>query len=168
MDALAASSSAGWAKFYDGGTRMNACQLLVQIDKTKGQEIAINQFAADLVNGLGYSEMHYTTEIAHLLNDNIDPLKLFKEQFDYMKRILREDAVCTEDCPDVDFDRTQALEAIESWLTYIAQMPVMSLSEVAKMLLARMIADGFDDVVHIMQKKWSFYSNYFGSWHVRT
>lgn len=152
MDALAASSSAGWAKFYDGGTRMNACQLLVQIDKTKGQEIAINQFAADLVNGLGYSEMHYTTEIAHLLNDNIDPLKLFKEQFDYMKRILREDAVCTEDCPDVDFDRTQALEAIESWLTYIAQMPVMSLSEVAKMLLARMIADGFDDVVHIMQK----------------
>ena len=152
MDALAASSSAGWAKIYDGGTRMNACQLLVQIDKTKGQEIAINQFAEDLVNGLGYSEMHYTTEIAHLLNDNIDPLKLFKEQFDYMKRILREDAVCTEDCPDVDFDRTQALEAIESWLTYIAQMPVMSLSEVAKMLLARMIADGFDDVVHIMQK----------------
>ena len=152
MEALAASSPAGWAKFYDGGTRMKACQLLIRIDRTKGQEVAINQFAADLVNGLGYSEMHYTTEIAYLLSDKVEPLKLFKEQFDYMNRILREDAVCAEDCPDVDFDRTQALEAIGSWLTFIAEMPVMSLSEVAKMLLAHMIADGFADVIYIMQK----------------
>lgn len=151
MEVLAASSPAGWAKFYDGGTRMKACQRLIRIDRKKGQEVAINQFAADLVNGLGYLEMHYATEIACLLSDKVDPLKLFKEQFDYMNRILREDAVCAEDCPDVDFDGTQALEAIGSWLTYIARMPVMSLSEVAKMLLARMIADGFSDAVNIMQ-----------------
>lgn len=150
MEALAASSAAGWAKFYDGGTRMKACQLLVRIDKTKGQEVAINQFAADLVNGLGYSEMHYTTEIACLLNDKVEPLKLFKEQSDYMNRILREDAVCAEDCPNVDFDGTQAIEAIGIWLTYIAQMPIMSISEVAKMLLARIIADGFSGAVNIM------------------
>ena len=151
MEALAASSPTGWAKFYDGGTRLKACQLLIQIDREKGQEVAINQFAADLVNGLGHSEMHYATEIAYLLSDKVEPLKLFKEQFDYMNRILREDAVCAEDCPDVDFDGTQALEAIVSWLTYIARMPIMSLSEVAKMLLARMIADGFSDAVNIMQ-----------------
>lgn len=152
MEALAASSPAGWAKFYDGGTRMKACQLLIRIDRTKGQEVAINQFAADLVNDIGYSEMHYAAEIAHLLIDDVEILRLFKEQLDYMNRILREDTVCPEDCPNVEFEDTSVLEAIASWLTFIAGMPVMSLSEVAKMLLAYMIADGFADVVYIMQK----------------
>lgn len=152
MEALAASSPAGWAKFYDGGTRMKACQLLIRIDRTKGQEVAINQFAADLVNDIGYSEMNYAAEIAHLLIDDVEILRLFKEQLDYMNRILREDTVCPEDCPNVEFEDTSVLEAIASWLTFIAGMPVMSLSEVAKMLLAYMIADGFADVVYIMQK----------------
>ena len=152
MEALAASSPAGWAKFYDGGTRMKACQLLIRIDRTKGQEVAINQFAADLVNDIGYSEMSYAAEIAHLLIDDVEILRLFKEQLDYMNRILREDTVCPEDCPNVEFEDTSVLEAIASWLTFIAGMPVMSLSEVAKMLLAYMIADGFADVVYIMQK----------------
>lgn len=152
MEALAASSPAGWAKFYDGGTRMKACQLLIRIDRTKGQEVAINQFAADLVNDIGYSEMNYAAEIAHLLIDDVEILRLFKEQLDYMNRILREDTVCPEDCPNVEFEDTSVLEAIASWQTFIAGMPVMSLSEVAKMLLAYMIADGFADVVYIMQK----------------
>lgn len=152
MEALAASSPTGWVRFYDGGTRLKACQLLIEIDRIKGQEVAINQFAADLFNGLGYSEMQYASEIACLLSDKVEPLKLFKEQFDYMNRILREDTVCPEDCPNVEFDDTSVLETIASWLTFIAGMPVMSLSEVAKMLLAHMIADGFADVVYIMQK----------------
>lgn len=149
MKAFSKSNTYGWVEYNDGGTRINACRILQQVDKEKGQEVTFVQFAEDLSHGLGYSEMHYTSDIAHLLCDDIDVLRLFEEQFGYMNRILREDSVCNEDCLDISFDDTDVLSAIR--LAYIAKMSIMSLSERAKMLLVKLIVDGCENALQNIQ-----------------
>lgn len=144
MEALAASSSAGWARFYDGGTRIKACQLLQKIDKDKGREITINQFAEDITKEIGYSVMQNIDEIIPLLSDDVNPLKVFDEEFGYMNRMLREDSICNDDCPEIMPEDKTIADIIASWLLFIAEMPITCISEEAKKQLAYLIDDGYN------------------------
>ena len=143
MGALKASSTAGWARFYDGGTRINACQLLQKIDKDRGREITISQFAEDITKEIGYSAMQNVDEILPLLSDNINPLKIFDEKFGYMNRMLREDSICNEDCPEIMPEDKTITDIIASWLLFISEMPTTCISEEAKIQLAYLIDNGY-------------------------
>lgn len=147
MEALTTSSSAGWARFYDGGTRIKACQLLQKIDKDRGREITINQFAEDITKEIGYSAMQNIDEIIPLLSDDVNPLKLFDEEFGYMNRMLREDSICSEDCPEIMPEDKTIADVIASWLLYIAEMPITCISEEAKKQLAYLIDDGYNFIL---------------------
>lgn len=147
MEALTTSSSAGWARFYDGGTRIKACQLLQKIDKDRGREITINQFAEDITKEIGYSAMQNVDEIIPLLSDNANPLKIFDEEFGYMNRMLREDSICNEDCPEIMPENKTIADIIASWLLFIAEMPITCISDEAKKQLAYLIDDGYNAIL---------------------
>ena len=153
LDALSKSSVYGWAKYNDGGTRINACGLLKQIDSEKGRNIAMHQIAEDISAGIGYGAMQYLDEIARLLTAEVDELKLFDEEMRYMSWTLRPYTVERTDMPNLLPNADGVEETIARWLIFIMKMPIVCLSERAKMLLAHMQGDGFELLADIMQSE---------------
>ena len=153
LDALSKSSVYGWAKYNDGGTRINACGLLKQIDAEQGRKIAMHQISEDISAGIGYGAMQYLDEIARLLTDEVDELKLFEEEMRYMSWTLRPYTVERTDMPNLLTNADGVEETIARWLIYIMQMPIVCLSERAKMLLAHMQSDGFESLADLMQSE---------------
>ena len=142
-EALALSSNYGWDRWSDGGTRLNASIALVQIDKEKGREIVFGKIADDVSKGHTIGMRNYLSEIIPLLTDSIDQERLFMEEWEYMNRILREDTVALEDRPDVSPESVGLIEALSIFLVYTADLPVMAISEQAKMLLALYVDAGY-------------------------
>lgn len=138
MEYLGESSASGWSRFYDGGTRINACEMLQAIDNEKGREYALELFAQDIPTGFSYGAMQYLDEILPLLTENVDKRQLLNEQLAYMNRILREDTVREADKPEIAPDESGVCEIMRDWLMYLAKMPVVCVAERAKILLAHL------------------------------
>ncbi len=142
LEAVEQSHSSGWARFYDGGSRIDACKILQEIDKEKGREITFDLLADDIGKGYDYGTMQYLEEIVPLLTDEVDPEKLFSEEYAYMNRILRGNTICENDMPDITPTGSTVVDAMEDWLLYLAEMPVICLSERVMMMLARLVDEG--------------------------
>lgn len=138
MEYLSDSSASGWSRFYDGGTRINACEMLLEIDKEEGRKYALELFAQDIPTGFSYGAMPYLDEILPLLVENVDKKRLVDEEFAYMNRILREDTVCESDKPEIEPDDSGVCEIMRDWLLYLAKMPIVCVAERAKILLAHL------------------------------
>ena len=116
MEALRKSQSFGWDRFYDGGSRLNACAFLQQIDKTAGQQIAFQQLADDITHGGYWGATGNMREMMDLLVDDLDVLKLFDVELGYMNRIMREDTENEYDKPTLTFTDDGVRETIMKWL----------------------------------------------------
>ena len=141
IEALNESSPSGWIIYYDGGTKLDACKMLIKINSQKGCEIAWSLLADDMSKGECYAFMNSWDEIIPLLDDNIDMLRLFNEQFAYMNRVLRENAIAECDKPELAFTGQSISELVFEWLSYVAQMSVLCIADKAKMLMAEMIVE---------------------------
>lgn len=135
--AVASSNSYGWSKGADGGTRIKSCRMLQKVDKERGRNYTIQLFVEDLIKGNAYGASQYLDDILPLLSDNIDEQKLFKEEFGYMNRILRDDAVCMEDTPTFEPNDMTVIEAVIDWCVYLSKLPIFSIVEQVMILLAR-------------------------------
>lgn len=147
MAAVRQSGPSGWVRFYDGGTRIDACKKLQEVDKEKGRDISFSLLAEDIGKGYNYGVMQYLDEIVPLMTDKVDYDRLFEEQFAYMNRILRDNTVCAKDMPDISPTGSSIVEAIEDWLLFLAKTPVVCLSETAMMMLATLVEDGMLDII---------------------
>lgn len=145
LSAVEESSESGWVRFYDGGTRQDACRLLVSIDPEKGRKYSNNLLGEDICNSSCYSLMNDWDEILSFLSDDINELMMFTEKKSYMERILRENTIQSQDCPNLQFTEQGVIEILCEWLLYISNMHVMCVAEKAKMTLSRMIAEGIAD-----------------------
>ncbi len=152
MEYLCESSPSGWARYYDGGTRINACEMLQAIDEEKGRAYTLDMFAQDIPTGFSYGSMHYLEEIVPLLAKDVDKKRLWEEEFSYMNRILREDTVCEADKPDVSPDKSSVCEIIRDWLLYLAKLPVVCVAERAKMLLAHLYNESSVTLMDVLPK----------------
>ena len=150
MEYLCDSSPSGWARSYDGGTRINACEMLQTIDEEKGREYALDLFAQDIPTGFSYGSMHYLDEIVPLLTCDVDRTRIWEEEYAYMNRILREDAVCETDKPDITPDQSSVCVIIRDWLLYLAKLPVVCVAERAKMLLAHLYNESSVNLVDVL------------------
>lgn len=140
-EALNESGSSGWIRHYDGGTRLDACKVLVRIDERKGRNIAFDMIADDICNGSCYSFMNYWDEILPLLTNDIDELKMYEEKLSYMNRILRENTCNSTAVPELSFTNQSVCEVLFDWVLFLAEMPVLCIADKAKMILAKMIVD---------------------------
>lgn len=152
VDALRASNIYGWSRSNDGGTRLNACALLMKMDEQKGRELTMRQLADDISQGVDPGSLSAIDEIAELLIGNVDVMRLYAEKERYMNGILREGNPEICDNPEVEPNKDGVQETIVKWLIYIAKMPIIDMSDRAKMLLARMVTDGVD-VVQLMREE---------------
>jgi hypothetical protein len=152
MEALKESGSSGWIRYYDGGTRLDACKVLTRIDKRKAREIAFDRIADDICDGNCYAFMNYWDEILPLLSNDIDELKMYDEKLSYMNRILRENTCNTEDVPKLSFTNQSVREVLFSWILYLAEMSVLCVADKAKMITAKMIIDD-ESLVQILLTK---------------
>ena len=150
MEYLCESSPSGWARYYDGGTRINACEMLQAIDEEKGRAYTLDLFAQDVPTGFSYGSMHYLEEIVPLLTKDVDKERLWEEEFSYMNRILREDTVCEADKPDISPDKSSVCEIMRDWLLYLAKLPVVCVAERAKMLLAHLYDESTVTMVDVL------------------
>ena len=144
---LAEGRSSGWVRYYDGGTRIDTCQLLETIDPIKGRAFTFDLFADEVTDGNNYGAMQYLDEILPLLTEQADASKVFAEQLSYMNRIMRENTSNPLDMPDITPDEWSVSEGLEHWLLYLASQPVMCLAERAKMQLARMVDAGRESII---------------------
>lgn len=138
MKALEYSTSSGWVRFYDGGSRLKICKMLETIDEEKGYKFALNLFAHDIPGCYSYGIIQYLNEILPLISKDVDYKRLFKEEYEYMNRMLRENTSKEKDKPDVSPNMNSVCEVLRDWLLFIAEMPIMCISERAKMLLAKL------------------------------
>lgn len=150
MEYLCESSPSGWARYYDGGTRINACEMLQAIDEKKGRAYTLDLFAQDIPTGFSYGSMHYLEEIVPLLTKEVDKKRLWEEEFSYMNRILREDTVCETDKPDISPDKSSVCEIMRDWLLYLAGLPVVCVAERAKMLLAHLYNESSVTLIDVL------------------
>lgn len=138
VEALSDSTPSGWSRFYDGGSRINICKMLQEIDLQKGRDFTLNLFASDIPGGYAYGILPYLDEIVPLLTEQVDYKRLFDEEFAYMNRILRDDTVNNDDKPDITPNNSTVCEILRDWLLFLAKMPVISVSERAKIQLAKL------------------------------
>ncbi len=150
MEALDASSPSGWARYYDGGSRIDAVSLLQKIDEERGRKITVDLFANDILTGYSYGTIHYLDEITPLLTKHVDKTRLLEEEFSYMNRILRADVVCDGDKPDISPKDSNVCEIIRDWLLYLAKLPVVCVMERAKLLLAHLCDESLVDLIGAM------------------
>lgn len=149
--ALAESGNAGWDRWFDGGTRLNACILLNRIYPNKAQKVVFDKVADDIINGNTLGMTTYLDEIIPLLTTTIDGEHLFAEEFSYMNRIMRPDTEDKSDCPDVSASDESLLIGLASWLVSITELPAITVSERSKMLLARMLDAGFTEILPALE-----------------
>lgn len=151
-EALYTSNIYGWARYYDGGTRINACKLLIDIDSINGRRIAMQQLADDISASIGYDLMQNLDEIIEIFVDQIDILKLYEQKFMYMNWMLRDDCCKSEDKPILLLNVTNIHDIIAKWLIYIMKMPIICISERAKILLAYLISDNLPNGICYMKE----------------
>lgn len=153
IKALQTSNSSGWAAYNDGGTRLNACRLLVMMDKQKGREITMKRLADDLSSQISYEAMQYIEEIVSLLEDTPDVLRLFDEESGYMNRMIRRESVREDDSPDVSPNEDGVRDSMARWLIFIMKTPILCVADKAKVQLARMIDEGAEDLLRLMREE---------------
>ena len=150
--ALAESGDGGWDRWFDGGTRLNACILLNRIFSDKAKKVVFDKVADDIINGNTLGMTAYLDEIMPLLTATIDGERLFAEEFSYMNRILRPDTVNKDDCPDVSASDDSLMAGLAGWLVSIAELPAIIVSERAKMLLSHMLDAGFTEILPVLEQ----------------
>ena len=150
IEAVEASNSSGWNKFYDGGTRIKACSVLQEVDEARGRDVTLELFANDILDGYSYGTSRYLDESFPLLTKAVDHKRLFAEEFAYMNRIMREDTVCEEDKPEINPDDSSVCEIIRDWLLFLASTPIVCIMERSKMLLAHLYNESNVDLIGSM------------------
>lgn len=152
MQALSKSNAYGWSRWLDSGTRLRVCEFLKSIDAEEGKRIAIQQMADDVSMGASDAVLGDLEEIMQLMDDNVDPIRLYIEELGYMSHILREDTVNEDDKPSLNATDDGMIEAMVKWLIFVQGVYKGGVDEKAKMLLAEMMKDGCA-VLSIMQEE---------------
>ena len=147
---LEETNSSGWVRYYDGGTRIQACQMLQKIDEERGRDFTINLLARDIPGGYTYGMVQNLDEIVPLLTKVVDPKRLFVEEFSYMNRILREEICCETDKPEIEPDHSSVCEIMRDWLLYLVDMPIVCVMERAKMLLAHLYNESYVNFTSVL------------------
>ena len=150
--ALAQSGNAGWDRWFDGGTRLNACILLNRIYPDKARKIVFEKVADDIINGNTLGMATYLDEIMPLVTQVVDGERLFTEEFMYMNRILRPNTEDKNDCPDVSASDESLMAGLASWLVNIVELPAIIVSERARMLLSHMLESGFMEILPVLDQ----------------
>lgn len=142
-EAFKESKPTGWVRYWDGGSRLESLGEMMKFDADKTREVAFESYANDIAkHGVALNSLLYLHEILPLISANIDRKRVFDEEFDYMNRILRGDAVCESDCPDLIPEDKEVDEVVVDILLFLSSSPIKLLHERAAYVLALLVNRG--------------------------
>ena len=149
---LELSSEAGWIRFYDGGTRINAINALRKVNPTEATNKAFEVFARDII-GSSYpsSYVEHLDEIVPLLTENYSEEEIWPEVFSYLQRLM------SNSKPDADLPSFKSIEKpiIETFIDYILYLlssPVSLVREEAIVLFASCISQNDERALNFLIK----------------
>ena len=136
---LELSSSSGWVKFYDGGTRINAFNALRKINSALASAKAFEVFAHDITSGnYPSSYIEHLDDIAPLLSENYVEEDIWVEVFGYLQRLMSNSRPA-ENLPLFQSIEKPISETLVDYLLYLSKNPVSLIREESILLLAKFI-----------------------------
>ena len=136
---LELSSSSGWVKFYDGGTRINAFNALRKINATLSCAKAFEVFAHDITSGnYPSSYIEHLDDIVPLLTENYVEEEIWIEVFGYLQRLMSNSRPA-ENLPLLQSTEKPISETLVDYLLYLSKNPVSLIREESILLLAKFI-----------------------------
>lgn len=133
------SSSSGWVKFYDGGTRIHAFNALRKINPALASARAFEVFAHD-ISSSNYpsSFIEHLDDIVPLLTENYVEEEIWVEVFGYLQRLMS-NSKPAEDLPLLQSIEKPISETLVDYLLYLSKNPVSLIREESILLLAKYI-----------------------------
>lgn len=133
------SSSSGWVKFYDGGTRIHAFNALRKINAALASARAFEVFAHD-ISSSNYpsSFIEHLDDIVPLLTENYVEEEIWVEVFGYLQRLMS-NSKPAEDLPLLQSIKKPISETLVDYLLYLSKNPVSLIREESILLLAKYI-----------------------------
>lgn len=144
--ALEHSSSAGWTKFYDGGTRVMAFEALQRVSKEKYTDKAFEAFSSDLISSdYPSSYIEQLDEILPLITLKFDAHKAWSEVDGYLHRLMSS----SKQIPDIpDFDqKDNPVSSVLKFILDLARHPVNLVSERARLVLILLLKNSDNNEV---------------------
>ncbi|MFN4233866.1 MAG: ATP-binding protein [Bacteroidia bacterium] len=136
---LELSSSSGWVKFYDGGTRINAFNALRKINSALASAKALEVFAHDITSGnYPSSYIEHLDDIAPLLSENYVEEDIWVEVFGYLQRLMSNSRPA-ENLPLLQSIEKPISQTLVDYLLYLSKNPVSLIREESILLLAKFI-----------------------------
>lgn len=136
---LELSSSSGWVKYYDGGTRINAFNALRKINSTLASAKAFEVFAHDISSGnYPSSYIEHLDDIVPLLTENYVEGEIWVEVFGYLQRLMSNSRPA-ENSPLLQSIEKPISETLVDYLLYLSKNPVSLIREESILLLAKYI-----------------------------
>jgi len=132
--ALASSSSSGWQKHYDGGTRLIAMKAYREISVQQAIEKAFTIFCDDVLQSdYPSSYIEYLDDILPVVTESIDMVNVWVEIDGYLKRLMNRD-IAPQSLPVFQED-PEATDLNTRLLFYLYQHPVRVVSVIAKKII---------------------------------
>lgn len=136
------SSESGWINHFDGGTRIIAFNALKKINPSLAVNRAFEVFAQDIIaTDYPSSYIHNLEDITLLLRGENSREEIWKELYDYLKRLMA-NSRRQLDLPVFDsFDYTIE-KVFNDYLFYLLTTPVAMIKEAATIILAKHLDQG--------------------------
>lgn len=136
---LELSSSSGWVKFYDGGTRINAFNALQKINPIIASSKAFEVFAHD-ISSANYSSSYieYLDDIIPLITENYSEEEIWIEVFGYLNRLMA-NSIPVVNLPLLQSMEKPISEPLVDFLLYLSKNPVSLIREESILLFAKNI-----------------------------
>lgn len=133
------SSSSGWVKYYDGGTRINAFNALKKVNPTLSSDKAFEVFAHDILSGnYPSSYIEHLDDIVPLLTKNYVEEEIWVEVFGYLQRLMS-NSKPAKNLPSLQSIEKPISETLVDYLLYLSKNPVSLVREESILLLAKYI-----------------------------
>lgn len=152
LKAVEQSSTSGWMKEYDGGSRINAFLALSKVNENESREKAFDVFSHDILStsySLNYIES--LDDILPLLNKSYNVLDIWEIVFEYLKRLMTSTSK-EEDLPDFTMANDSLAGSYTKLLIFLAQMPPVLVYEKARMLIAECICYGVESSIDTVRQ----------------
>lgn len=139
---LELSKSSGWAKYSDGGTRIDAFKALKVIDSKVASKKALHVFTHDIINNdYPDSFVTYLDEILPLLTEDMNIESIWDEIYKYLKRLMSNSSPIKE-IPIHVVSNKPVNNTFIDYLIYLLNTPTTIIQEKSILLLSKCIDNG--------------------------
>ncbi len=157
--ALKASKTHGWDRWYDGGSRLTAFRALVHVDPSKARSLAYKTFIRDVSAEFRYPRIALNlNEILPLLTDELPIQEIWSEIERYVHALFDDASLSTDGLTEIDQQPISdtASRAIADLLLFHIDHPVNAVAQAAQRVCAELLLrydPTIQDAVHEFLEK---------------